>query len=75
MRDWNVILTDCSLSLMNLIHSGIFTQESLKIQELQQEIETLKNNIGDTVSNKDFVHINDKMLKNLDKLEILLMQV
>lgn len=55
--------------------SFIIKHETDKLQQLQNEIELLRSTMTDFGSNKEFIEQNDKMMKNLYKLELSIMQV
>lgn len=71
LKDWNDILSECSLSLMCLIIS----QEALKLQELDKEIEATKSTVANLASEKSFKDQNEKMRAYKNKLEAMIMRI
>lgn len=71
MKDWNDILSECSLSFMRLI----IDQEALKVQQLHQEIESVKGTVINLTPDKSFRDRSDKMMASISKLEASIMRI
>lgn len=67
--EWNSILIQCSLSLMNLITS----HETTKLQEIQHEIKELQETANKSSGSQEYDLLNEKMQKNLETLETSIM--
>lgn len=70
-EEWNNILTEGSLALMNFI----IKYESQKLSDLQREIDLVRSNISVAPINKDYQQLNGRMDKNIEKLELSIMQL
>lgn len=70
-EEWNSILTDCSIALMNLI----IKHESDKLVELQGEIMQLRTSLPNLSNNTPVMEMNSKIENNIEKLELTIMEI
>lgn len=70
-EEWNNILTEGSLALMSLI----IKYEAQKLLDLQKDIEAIRSNTSMVPSNEEYQHLNGRMDKNIEKLELSIMQL
>lgn len=68
--DWQIALSTCSITLMKLIIS----QEETKLQTLEGEINNTRLELDKYKDAEGFNMLNEKMTKNVDKLEQSIMQ-
>lgn len=65
LTKWNLILSDCSKSLMSLI----VPQESQLLSDLRVEIKQVQDNVALYAGSKAFIQMDNKFKDNLAKLE------